>query len=94
MDCGFYKTILSIETRLRRLRRLLEKFYKKTLVCQLCARVVEGVEFDYIGYLLWIAHLPRTLRQSVGCFQGVHSRTSSYYEIASDEQIRMSNSHN
>ena len=47
-----------------------------------------------IRYLLWIAHQPRTFRQSVGYFQGVHSQTASYHEITSDERIRSSKSHN
>ena len=53
-----------------------------------------SLSLDVIGYLLWIAHESRIFRQSVGCFQRVYSQTSSYYEIASDEGIQSSNSHN
>ena len=55
---------------------------------------LQGGNDDDIRHLLWIAYKPRTFRQSVGCFQGVQNQTSSYYEIAPDERIRSSNSHN
>ena len=32
-----------------------------------------------------------TFQESFSCFQGVHSQTSNFHEIASDERIRSSN---
>ena len=46
--------------------------------------------------LLWIARtprIPRTFRQSIGCFHSVHSQTSSCHKIMPNEWIRSSNSH-